>query len=245
MAASSWAGRGSNPRLFPGYKPGALTSELPACRSEKRHRPPDLSVMSGALWPTELSRHGGQPRSRTWQLTAYQTVPFTGWVVARVCGSGCGRSRNLQGHEAHPGSGWVPSASRIADPCAEQAGFAPTRRLPPLACFGTGAVGLSASRSNAESERFELPGRSSRPTPLPTVPLVPSGHSPRAEGEGIERPRDSRPDLRLATGCLTTLGQPSNVPQEGFGPSRPCGLGLLRPARLPVPPPGLGVADET
>ena len=70
--------------------------------------------------------------------------------------------------------------------------------------FGTGAVGLSASRSSAESERFELPGRSSRPTPLPTVPLVPSGHSPGAEGERIERPRDSRPDLRLATGCLTS-----------------------------------------
>ena len=69
--------------------------------------------------------------------------------------------------------------------------------------FGTGAVGLSASRSSAESERFELPGRSSRPTPLPTVPLVSSGHSPCAEGERIERPRGSRPDLRLATGCLT------------------------------------------
>ena len=69
--------------------------------------------------------------------------------------------------------------------------------------FGTGAVGLSASRSSAESERFELPKRSSRPTPLPTVPLVPSGHSPCAEGERIERPQGSRPDLRLATGCLT------------------------------------------
>jgi hypothetical protein len=55
-----------------------------------------------------------------------------------------------------------------------------------------------------ESERFELPGRSSRPTPLPTVPLAPSGHSPNAEGERIERPRDSRPDLRLATGCLAS-----------------------------------------
>ena len=69
--------------------------------------------------------------------------------------------------------------------------------------FGTGAVGLSASRSNAESERFELPRRSSRPAPLPTVLLVPSGHSPRAEGERIERPQGSHPDLRLATGCLT------------------------------------------
>ena len=39
---------------------------------------------------------------------------------------------------------------------------------------------------------------------FPTVPLVPSGHSPCAEGERIERPRDSRPDLRLATGCLTS-----------------------------------------
>ena len=29
-------------------------------------------------------------------------------------------------------------------------------------------------------------------------------HSPCAEGERIERPRDSRPDLRLATGCLTS-----------------------------------------
>jgi hypothetical protein len=41
--------------------------------------------MSAALSPTELSRRG-QPRSRTWQLTAYQAVPFTGWVVARGCG---------------------------------------------------------------------------------------------------------------------------------------------------------------
>lgn len=69
--------------------------------------------------------------------------------------------------------------------------------------FGTGAVGLSASRPNAESERFELPRRSSRPAPLPTVPLVSSGHSPCAEGERIERPQGSHPDLRLATGCLT------------------------------------------
>ena len=70
--------------------------------------------------------------------------------------------------------------------------------------FGTGAVGLSASRSNAESERFELPRRSSRLAPLPTVLLVPSGHSPCAEGERIERPQGSHPDLRLATGCLTS-----------------------------------------
>jgi hypothetical protein len=47
---------GVEPATVPEYKPGALTSELPACSSEKGHRPPDLSVMGGALWPTELSR---------------------------------------------------------------------------------------------------------------------------------------------------------------------------------------------
>src|SRR5215831_1871322 len=95
-------------------------------------------------------------------------------------------------------------AAMLSAHFAERVGLAPTRPLPPLACFGTGAVGLSASRSSAESERFELPKRSSRPTPLPTVPLVPSGHSPCAEGERIERPQGSRPDLRLATVCLTS-----------------------------------------
>ena len=111
---------------------------------------------------------------------------------------------NLQGREARPGSGRVPSPVglriqvRSGWDSHPQGGF---HRSP---VFGTGAVGLSASRSNAESERFELPRRSSRPAPLPTVLLVPSGHSPYAEGERIERPRDSHPDLRLATGCLTS-----------------------------------------
>jgi hypothetical protein len=55
-------------------------------------------------------------------------------------------------------------------------------------------------------------------TAMSERPLHRLGSCPCAEGERIERPRDSRPDLRLATGCLTTLGQPSNVPQEGSDP---------------------------
>jgi hypothetical protein len=110
-------------------------------------------------------------------------------LQSRQLGQGSGRFRQPLGLRIHVRSGWD---------LHPQDGF---RRSP---VFGTGAVGLSASRSSAESERFELPRRSSRPTPLPTVPLVPSGHSPCAEGERIERPRGSRPDLRLATGCLTS-----------------------------------------
>jgi hypothetical protein len=128
----------------------------------------------------------------------------TSALLDELRASGCGRNRTPQGREARPGSGGFlqPFGLRIHVRSGwdlhPQGGF---HRSP---VFGTGAVGLSASRSSAESERFELPKRSSRPAPLPTVPLVPSGHSPFAEGERIERPRGSRPDLRLATGCLTS-----------------------------------------
>ena len=111
---------------------------------------------------------------------------------------------NLQGREARPDSSRVPSPVGLRIHARSGWESHPQGGFPRSPVFGTGAVGLSTSRSNAESERFELPRRSSRPTPLPAVPLVPSGHSPCAEGERIERPRDSHPDLRLATGCLTS-----------------------------------------
>ena len=120
---------------------------------------------------------------------------------------------NLQGREARPGSGRLPSASRIAHPCAEWVGLVPTRRLPSLACFGTGAVGSSASRSNAESEIRT-------PEPLVT-PCTASNGAPRAirtlstRGRRADRmPAGLSPDLRLATACLRERLQiPDCAPQ--------------------------------
>lgn len=101
----------------------------------------------------------------------------------------------------------VQAGFRRQSDCASRCGAGGTRthKAASTARLFSGQV-PSAYRlaAPAESERFELPGRSSRPAPLPTVPLVPSGHSPCAEGERIERPQGSHPDLRLATGCLTS-----------------------------------------
>jgi hypothetical protein len=83
----------------------------PPPRSESQHRTDDLRVMGPALWPTELSRHGWPPRSRTARYLLIRQAPSTGWVAA----SGCGRSRTCKA-EARPGSGRVPSPGRIAHP---------------------------------------------------------------------------------------------------------------------------------
>ena len=60
--------------------------------------------MGGALWPTELSRHGWPPRDRTAQYLRIRQAPSTSWVVA----SGWRRSRP-QRSRALPGSSRVQS----------------------------------------------------------------------------------------------------------------------------------------
>ena len=123
----------------------------------------------------------------------------------------------------------LPSASRIAHPCAELGGSrthkAASMRSP---AFGTGAVGSSASSlQHAESGRFELPRRSSRPAPLSR--RCPSCHADTLharKASRIERPRDSRPDLRLATACLRERLQYRTAP---------CDLGHLHRPMLTSP----------
>ena len=109
--------------------------------------------------------------------------------------------------------------------------------------FGTGAVGLSASRSNAESERFELPRRSSRPAPLPTVPSCHPDNL-HVRGRRADRtPAGLPPRPPVSNRVPYQLGQPS-VRREGLAPSRPFrDTGFWGP-RVCIPPPALGVAGE-
>jgi hypothetical protein len=58
-------------------------TELTAIGSESQHRTDDLPIMSRALWPTELSRHGWPPRSRTARYLLIRQAPSTGWVAAK------------------------------------------------------------------------------------------------------------------------------------------------------------------
>ena len=104
--------------------------------------------MGGALWPTELSRHGWPPRDRTARYLRIRQAPSTSWVVA----SGCGRSRTCKA-EARPGSSRVPSPDRIAHPRAERARIELAR--PKLSCFRGRSRRQSGCLSMAEDGVLE------------------------------------------------------------------------------------------
>ena len=111
---------------------------------------------------------------------------------------------NLQGHEARPGSGRAPSASRLAHPSRSGAESDPQGAFRRSPAFGAGAVAyrLAAAMrrvrdSNSRGAHHALHAFRACSSYLPDTLHC-------AEGERIERPRGSRPDLRLATGCLTT-----------------------------------------
>ena len=114
--------------------------------------------MGGALWPTELSRHGWPPRDRTARYLRIRQAPSTSWVVA----SGCGRSRTCKA-EARPGSSRVPSPDRIAHPRAERARIELAR--PKLNCFRGRSRHQSGCLSMAEDGELESQGLSG-PHPL-------------------------------------------------------------------------------
>jgi hypothetical protein len=124
----------------------------PPRSSESQHRTDDLSVMGGALWPTELSRHGWPPRDRTARYLRIRQAPSTSWVVA----SGCGRSRTCKA-EARPGSSRVPSPDRIAHPRAERARVELAR--PKLNCFRGSSRRRSGCLSMAEDGVLETHSR--------------------------------------------------------------------------------------
>src|SRR5215471_3810614 len=127
---------------------------------------------------------------------------------------------NLRGPEL---AGFRPSFVNQLDcaPIAEQGGVGPPRRLPALACFRGRCRHLSASRSTAESERFELPERSS------VTPYTASSGAPRAirtlsvRGRRADRTPaglSSRPPVSNRVPCQ--LGQPSVAP-PGLEPGHP------------------------
>lgn len=157
---------------------------------------------------------------------------------------------NLQGREARLGSGQVPSASRIAHPermaeVSRPSPCGPTR-------VRAGGCASAASPSMSGERRTRIPAVA-RPAAFQAVPTPWPVHSPRLLGvrDTPNTPRRAD-DLNVTAGAAHSLaarpstltGSLSPVPQEGVEPSRPRGHMLLRHARLPVPPPGLGVAGE-
>ena len=156
---------------------------------------------------------------------------------------------NLQGPEACPGSDRVPSASRIVHPSRSGAESDLQGTFRALACFRGRCRRQSASRSRAESERFELPRRSSRLTRFPDVPLVPSGHSPLRGRRADRTPAGLMPRPPVSNRVPYHSASLPMCPRRKCAPGgirtlTPHGHGHLRPARLPIPPPGLGVAGE-
>ena len=117
----------------------------------------------------------------------------------------------------------VQAGFRRQSDCASRCGAGGTRthKAASTARLFSGQVpsAYRLAAPNAESQTFELPRRSSRPAPLPTVPLVPSGHSPC--GRRADRtPAGLPPRPPVSNRVPYHLGQPS-VRREGLAPSRP------------------------
>lgn len=152
-------------------------------------------VMSRALWTwLSYAAMGARavtgpswcepPWSRTRQLTAYQAVPFTGWVVAR---GGSRRSRSPGGRPPLPGSGRGPllGGFTIHGRMVQESNL---RRAPhPGHRFPAGHL----------PPRSTIPcgGRAIRkPMPLASHPLATEPGTPVRFTLPECRPRDSDPD---------------------------------------------------
>ena len=156
----------------------------------------------------------------------------------------CATSQRMR-HESNlrPGSGRVPSPVGLSIQVRSGWDSHPQGGLHRSPVFGTGAVGLSASRSNAESERFELRGARHA---LHRFQRCPSCHPDNlhVRGRRADRtPAGLPPRPPVSNRVPYQLGQPS-VRREGLAPSRPFRDTDFWGPRVCIPPPALGVAGE-
>ena len=132
--------------------------------------------MSAALLPSELSRHGWPPRSRTEHYRLIRTAPSTGWVVA-IGFPGTGAQLRAEGEAPGASSAWrsCPRLSAMdGSPGLGQARAGPRQewdsnpRRSPLAAFKTAALGHYATLPGAVGVGFE-------PTKVSPLPDFESG----------------------------------------------------------------------
>ena len=202
----------------------APSPSWPPPRSERGHRTPDLpSYESGAL-PAELSRHGWPPGSRTQQLPAYQTVPFTGWVAA----SGWRRSRT---------PGRAPARVQAGCRAAARASRAESARVEPaglkLICFRGRSRRLTGSLSMAEGRRT-CAGQNFRRHPVSSRGPHLSVHPSMEERAGLER---RAPGVALAASAAPWPIAHERWAGQANRPVRADRCGVISPPRS-VPLPG-------
>jgi hypothetical protein len=131
--------------------------------------------MGAALLPTELSRRGWPPRSRTARYLLIRQAPSTGWVAA----SGRWRCRAPRPYGRHGCSKPVPAPAGHL-PWRRAENLNPSARAPVR--FRNGARHLTGLLSTAEDGELESQG--SRPHPLSRRGPPPDGFISHARRAG-------------------------------------------------------------